>query len=102
MGEATLEIVSGDADVRAGIDDQWRAAAGLERVLVTVEDVMADALELLAVAAEEPLSAAGDDRPLRGGITHDPTVSRAAGNRFPSGPSTALPPVVTIMLRQQG
>ena len=97
-----LEIVGGHADVRAGIDDQRRAAASLERVLVTVEDVMADALELLAVPAEEPVSPAGDDRPPLGGVAHDPTVSRAAAIRVPSGPSTASSPVVTAMSRREG
>ena len=74
--EAMLEIVGGHADVRAGIDDQRRATAGVEYVLVTVEDVMADALELFAVAAEEPVSPAGEDRPPLGGVAHD-RLSRA-------------------------
>ena len=61
MGVAILEIVGGHADVRAGIDDQRRAATSLERVLVTVEDIMADALELLAVPAEESVSPSLDN-----------------------------------------
>ena len=66
VGIVMLEIVRGHTDVRAGIDDQRRATAGLERVLVTVEDVLADAVELLAVSAEEAISPAIDDRLPRG------------------------------------
>src|SRR5829696_3253549 len=100
--EAMLEIVGGHADVRAGIDDQRRATASVEHVLVTVEDVMADALELLEVPAEEPVSPAVDDRSPLGGVAHDPTVSHTAAIRLPSGPSTASSPVVTAMSRREG
>jgi hypothetical protein len=88
--------------VCAGVDDQRRAAAGLERVFMPVEDVKADALELLAVPAEEPVSPAGDDRPPLGGIAHDPTVSHAAAIRFPSGLSTAPSPIATAISRREG
>jgi len=69
---------------------------------VTIEDVMADALELLAVPAEEPVSPAIEDRPLLGGTAHNPSVSRAAAIRFPSDPFTASSPVMIGMSRQEG
>jgi hypothetical protein len=93
--------VGGHADMCTGIDDQRRAAASLECVLVTIEDVMADALELLKVPAEKPVPPTVDDRSPLGGVAHDPTVSRAAGMRFPSGSSTASSPVVTAMSRRE-
>src|SRR5687768_4455051 len=87
-GVATLEIMGGYADVRAGIDDERLTAASLERVLASVEDVMAEALELLAIAAEEPVCPADDDRPSLGGAVADPSGLAARGRRFPgwSGP----------------
>jgi hypothetical protein len=88
--------------VGAGIEDERRAAASLERVLVTGEDVVADTLELLEVPAEEPISPAVDDRSPLGGVAHDPTVWRAAAIRLPSGPGTASSPVVTAMSRREG
>jgi hypothetical protein len=69
---------------------------------VTVEDVMADALELLAIPAEEPISPAGEDGPLLGDFAHDPTVSSDAAMRFSSGPFTTWSPIVTGMSRREG
>jgi replication-associated recombination protein RarA len=54
--------VGGDPDVGAGVDDVRAAVAGLERVLVAGEDVVADARELLAVRSEEVEFAAGHHR----------------------------------------
>jgi hypothetical protein len=71
--------VGGRADVRPGIDNQRRAMARGERVLVTVEDILADAFELLAIAALKSEPGVLDRAP---GAIHEPDVTHWGTRHF--------------------
>ncbi len=57
-------------DVRPGVDDQRGAMARLKCVLMPGEDILADALEFLAIPDGEAVTRARDERSLVGIVAH--------------------------------
>ena len=79
---AALEVVGCRADVRPGVDDQRRPSPRLEGVLVVTKHVLADARELVAIAAMKVVITALEPAPL-GGVARAAARIRVTAGTIP-------------------